>query len=382
MPGEIPPNQSDPNEPDDNKRADAEANNINDHYETLQQGAKQLTEAIIKIEAMENPKAVKDYLDAILDDTEKLVPVAERMFAFEFLAGEQRSKIQGDLFRSGEKMIDNLSNNNQKINQEFKQTSPQATQGIRQMRNAHEQEVGRYLRGQVDARRVTQGQEVAAQTARKGFNAVKMNLAPFSSWARSQQEMVNVFDSQIYQGQAHERALNEASESVNPNYEGEQKELSQLIDEDVKEAASLKLRSTITEAQTLGKSPEDVLLELIKQQESGVILPKINQKVRTFAEQYAQSVKIGRLKVENYIQESEHFLKNFIARGSDGYMTERRVDQATDLYRRQKRTLEEVSENIESAIRQSSKVIIESDQELQRMQHKLLAVKDINSPKV
>ncbi len=374
MSGEIPSHQPNPSEFGPNAMTDAAAMDIKTGQEALHEGARQLAGNVVRLLEIGDPDAVKEYLGDVLADTEKLVPAAERMAAFEFLAGEQRSEIRRGLVASGEQMLDNLGSNSQKTRQELQQTAPQANRGIRTMTEAHEQEVGRYFRGQVDARRAARGHEVAEQTARRGFGVVTKHVETLSGWARAQQQEAHKYDDQVKQGQAHERALNEASEVVKPDYEGEQKNLSRVIDEEVKEAASTKLQSAIAEAQASGKSPEEAVLELMSQ-EPDTASPKVIGELRTFAEQYAQFAKTGSLKVEGMTKESERLLKNFAARGRDGYQYARRVEEAVDLYRQQKRTLEEAAKGADYAIQQSVSVLGTSDQELQHMRQKLTAAK-------
>lgn len=374
MSGEIPSHQPNPHEFGPNAMTDVAAMDIRTGQEALHDGARQLAGNVVRLVETGDPNAVKEYLGDVLADTEKLVPAAERMAAFEFLAGEQRSEIRRGLVASGEQMLDNLGNNSQRTRQELQQTAPQANRGIRMALEAHEQEVGRHFRGQVDTRRAARGHEVAEQTARRGFGFVTKHVETLGGWARAQQQEARKYSDQVQQGQAHERALSEASEVVKPDYEGEQKDLSRVIDEEVKEAAATKLQSAIAEAQASGKSPEDAVLELMTQ-EPDASSTKIIGELRAFAEQYAQFAKTGGLKVEGMTKESENLLKRFAARGRDGYQYVRRVEEAIDLYRQQKRTIEEAAKGADFAVRQSANVLGTTDQELQRMRQKVAAVK-------
>jgi len=375
MSGEIPSHQPNPSELGPNAMTDAAAMDIRTGQEALHEGARQLAGNVVRLVETGDPNAAKEYLGDVLADTEKLVPAAERMAAFEFLAGEQRSEIRRGLVASGEQMVDNLGNNSQKTRQELQQTAPQANRGVRMAIEAHEQEVGRHFRGQVDTRRAARGHEVAEQTARRGFGAVTKHVETLGAWARVQQDEAHKYDGQVKQGQAHERALNEASEVVKPDYEGEQKDLSRIIDDEVKEAAATKLQSAIAEAQAAGQAPEDAVLELMTR-EPDTIDTKVIGELRTFAEQYANFAKTGSLKVEGITKESERLLKNFAARGRDGYQYVRRVEDAMDLYRQQKRTIEEAAKGADFAIRQSANVLGATDQELQRMRQKLASAKE------
>jgi prefoldin subunit 5 len=374
MSGEIPSHQPNSQEMGPNAMSDAAAMDIRTGQEALHDGARLLAGNIVRIAETNESGAVKEYLGDVLADTEKLVPAAERMAAFEFLAGEQRSEIRRGLVTSGEQMLDNLGNNSQKTRQELQQTAPAANRGIRMTVEAHEQEVGRHFRGQVDTHEAARGHEVAEQTARRGFGAVTKHVETVDAWARAQQQEAQKFDGEFKKGQAHERALTEASEVVKPHYEGEQKDLSRVIDEEVKEAAATKLQSAIAEAQAAGKSPEDAILELITQEPESVN-PKVIGELRTFAEQYASFAVTGSRKVDGMTKESEQLMKRFAARGRDGYQYVRRVEEAMDLYRQQKRTLEDAVKGADTAIRQSANAVGTTDQELQRMRQKLAATK-------
>jgi uncharacterized protein YukE len=363
-----------PSELAPNAMTDAAGMDIRTDQEAPHEGARQFAGNVCRLIETGDLHAVKEYLGDILADTEKLVPSTERMAAFEFLAGEQRGKIRHGLVAAGEQMVDSLSSNSKKARKELEQTAPAANRGVRSALDAHEQEVGRHFLGQVDSRRAARGQESAVQIARRGFGAVIKHVETFGGWARVQQEEARKYDEQVKQGQAHERALNEAREVVKPDYEGEQKDLSRVIDEEVKEVAATKLQSAIAEAQAAGQSPEDAVLKLMAR-EPDTIDTKVIGELRTFAEQYAGLAKTGSLKVERITKESERLLINFAGRGRDGYQYVRRVEDAIDLYRQNKRTLEEAAKTADSAIRESANLLGATDQELQRMGQKLALVK-------
>ncbi len=106
MPGEIPSHQPNPQELGPNAMTYAAAMDIRTGQEALHDGARQLAGNVVRLMETGDPKAVKEYLGDVLTDTEKLVPAAERMAAFEFLAGEQRGEIRRGLVASGEQMLD------------------------------------------------------------------------------------------------------------------------------------------------------------------------------------------------------------------------------------------------------------------------------------
>lgn len=359
-----------------NAMTDVAEIDIRTGHEALHDSARQLAGNVVRLVKMGDPTAINEYLGDVLADTEKLVPTAERMAVFEFLAGEQRSEIRRGLLTSGEQMLDNLGNNSQKTRQELQQTAPTANRGLRMTVETHEQEVGRHFRGQIDTRRAARGHEVVEQTARRGFGAVTKHVETMGVWARAQQQEARKYDDKTKQGQTHERALDEASKFVKPDYQGEQKDLSRVIDEKVKEAAATKLQSVIAEAQTAGKSPEDAVLELMSQ-EPDASKSKLIRELRTFAGQYADFAKTGSQKIDGMTKESERLIKTFVARGHDGYQYVRRVEDATDLYRQQRRILENAVKDADSAIRQTANFIGTTDQELQRMRQKVAAAKAV-----
>ena len=374
MSGEIPSHQPNTHELGPDAMTDAAAMDIRTGQETLHEGARQLAGNVVRLVETGDPSAVKEYLRDVLADTEKLVPAAERMAAFEFLAGEQRGEIRRGLVASGEQMLDNLGNNSQRTRQDLQQTAPRANRGIRTALETHEQEVGRYFRGQVDTRRAARGHEVAEQTARRSFGLVTKHVETLSGWAQAQQQEARRYSEQVQQGQAHERALSEASEVVKPDYEGEQKDISRVIDEEVMGVAATKLQSAIAEAQSSGRSPEDAVLELMVQKSDDNSAAVIGE-LRTFAERYAQFAKTSSRKIEGTTKESGDLLKRFAARGRDGYQYVRRAEEAIDMYRQQKRTIEEAANGADLAIRQSNNILGATDQELQRIRQKVAAAK-------
>lgn len=376
MSGEIPSHQPNPSQFDPNAMTGAAAMNVRTGQQALHEGMRQLAGNIVRVAETNDPDAIKDYLGAVLADTEKLVPDTERMAGFEFLATEQRDKIRRGLISSGEQMLGKLGHNSATYGEQLKQTALSANMGVKRIQETHEQAVGRHFRGHVDTRAATRGHETAEQTARKEFGAVVKHVETLSGWARAQQEEASKYGSQAKQGQAHERALNEASKIVKPDYDGEQKDLSRIIDEEVKRAASTKLQSAIAEAQAAGKSPEDAVLELMSR-EPNTDPPKILAELRTFTEQYAQLAKTGSLKVKSMTEEPERLLKNFAARGRDVYGYAHGAEEAVRSYQQQKRTVEQAVGGAGRAIRQSDDVLAASNQELQRMRQKFAAARII-----
>lgn len=374
MPPEFSPSQPNQQAPGLNEMTDAAAMDIRTDQDILHDGAQQLARDVVRLVESGDPLAVKDYLDDVLADTEARVPAAERMAAFEFLAGEQRQEIRRGLVESGEQMLINLGSNNQRAEQELQRTAPQANRGIRAALEAHEQEVGRHFRGQVDSRRAARGHEVAVPVARSGFSAATKHVETLGGWARTQRQEAGSFSDQVHRGQEHERALSAASEAAKPDYEGEPKNLSRVIDEDVKTATANKLQFAIAAAIASGKSPEKAVVELMTQKPD-TYSAKLIGELRTFAEQYAQFARTGSLKAEGAMKESEDIFKRFAARGREGYQYARRAEEAMDVYRQQKRAIEQAAKGADYAVRQSTMVIGTGDQELRRMRQKVAAAK-------
>lgn len=381
MTGEIPSQPANPSEHDHDAIAGAAAADSRKDSELLQEGMRQLAGNIVRIAETDDPAAVKEYLGDILADKEGSVPDIERQSAFEFLAGEQRSEIRRGLVDAGEQMVDNLTKNSQRTRQELQHTAPQANRGARAMLDAHEQEVGRHMRGNVDANKAAHGHEVAEQTARRGFGAVAKHAETLGAWSRAQQDEASKYHQQVQRGQSHERALSEAVDTVKPDYEGEPKDLSRVIDEEVTEAAATKLQAAVAEALATGKSPEDAVFELLSQeQEPNTASLQLIRDLRSFADQYALFARNESLKLDGTTKETGQLLKQYAACGRDGYRYARRAEEAIDLYRQQTRTMENAVKGAAFVVRQSGNMFGQSDQQLQRIQQRIAATKAATSP--
>jgi hypothetical protein len=346
--------------------------------EALQDGIRQLAGNIVRISETGDPTAVKEYLSDVLADTDKQVPASERKAAFEFLAGEQRAEIRQGLVNSGEQMLGNLGNNSKVAQQRLEQTATTANRSLQMGVQSHEQEVGLHFRSftPINTRRVARGHEIAEQTVRRGFNDVTNHAEVLSVWASTQQQETQKFDGDFKKAQAHERALTEASNTVNPEYTGEQKDLSRVIDEKVKAVGATKLQSAVAEALATDQSPEDAVLALMTQN-SDTMTPKIISELRTFAEQYVSLATAGSRKVVDMTKESKQLMVRFTTRGRDGYQDVRNPEDAAGLYRQQKQTLDDAVKRADFAIRQSTTIFGTSDQALQRMRQKLNVAKAV-----
>lgn len=375
MSGKIPQHIPNPQEFGSGAPTEAAAMDTRTANESLHDGLRQLAGNIVKVAETGDPNAVMTYLGDVLADTEQRVPGVERMAAFEFLAHEQRSEIRRDLVVSGREMLDAFGTNSQRAREGLRQTARQAANGARATIEAHEQQVGRYFRSGVDTRRAAQGHDATVQVGQRGFGALATHVRTLGAWTKAQVEVANVYETRVRQGEDHERALHEASEVVKPDYTGEQKDLSVVIRDKVKEAAATKLQSAIAEAQASGKSPEEAVFALISSEQGpDTTKPEFIQELRAFAAEYAQSIQRRDGTVESASKESEGLLRRFAARGREGYQYARRVEDAAELYQQQRRTINQFAENTGTVIQQSASVLDTHNQELQRMRQKVASV--------
>lgn len=344
--------------------------------EMLQNGYEQLALDIVRLVESNNPGMVKDYLGDILTDKNGKSPVSIRMAAFEYLAHEQRGEIRHALISSGSEMLHNLGINNQKAQQQLEESSRKASRSISSILGFHEQEVGRRIRNQLDSRRIAEGHDMASQTASKNFRYFKEHVEKFDQWASAQQQETGRFSERLSKGRAHERALNEASKVVKPDYEGGQKDLSPLIDAPVLEAATTNIQSIIAAAQTSGKSPEKAVIELLSQRQgTDRSTEKLVKELGEFANTYAELAIVGSRKVRSMASDSEDLLKRFVVRGRDGYNCIHRAEEAIELFRMQKKTLVSVAENADLSLRQSEKVFVTGDSELIQMRNMVISAR-------
>lgn len=369
MTKEDTPNQSDPSEDDANGMTGATAMNSRTGQEALQV----LAGDIVKIVETDGPAAVKEYFEDILGDTERSSGVDERLATFNFLAREQRGEIRQAIVESGETMLTNLSNNSAEARRQLRETAPKAQRGIRKTAETHDQEVGRCFRGQIDTRRAVRGQDITVQAARRGFVAIKTHSETFEAWSKAQQKEARMFDDAFKKGQAHDRALTEAGATVQPDYDGEPRDLSGVIDEKVKDEVAGRIQQAIEEARSAGASPEDAVLAIMTRETGGATAQVIGELMK-FAQEYTRFTKTGNNKVRSFTDDTEKLLRRFASNGRDGYQYVRRAEEAVDLFRSQKRKIQEASDVVDSILRQSVKVLDISDGELKRMIQKMSSV--------
>lgn len=369
MTKENSPSQSEATVDDANVMTGATPMNARTDQEVL----RQLAGDIVKVAGTDEPGAVKEYLEEILSDTEGSVGVDERLATFDLLANEQRGEIRRGIVEAGETMLASFSDNSTEARNQLRETAPKAQRGIRNAVETHDQEVGRCFRGQIDTRRAARGQDIAEQAARRGFTAVKKHSETFDAWSKAQQEEAMKFNDEFKKGQAHEQALYAAGTTIQPDYDGEPRDLSGVIDEKVKDEVAGKIQQAIEEAQSAGASPEDAVLAIMTRETGGATAQVIGELMK-FAQEYTRFTKTGNNKVRSFTDDTEKLLRRFASNGRDGYHYVRRAEEAVDLFRSQKRKIQEASDVVDSILRQSVKVLDISDGELKRMIQKMSSV--------
>lgn len=287
--------------------------------ERLRQGVSALTANLEHILESGDVNTVDEYLGELLDDREHAFPVSERLAAFNFLSNEQKKNIRGSLLEVGVATIDNLEQNN---SIRFQNIADIATQvqyaGIRAV-DDHDQIVGNPVqRGYIDSNTLVQGQEaVSGELMSQGMLVERYGEA-LEEWAGAQEFESRGFVDRVNLGASRENSLDEAKKTLEPTYEGEHVNLSELIDNEVKLAAAKKIRVIFEEAKSSGRQPQQALAEVMTDDPD-------NASKQTVATLYGVACQIpvfirGNItRVYSTAESSNIKMRNFMARGQEYY---------------------------------------------------------------
>lgn len=336
------------------------------HGQQLLDGSRQLGMSVTAIMETHGPEAVSEYLDDVLADTEGRVPADERLAAFELLAGAQRSELQKQDMSAGEEMMAAMDSTTQATETELYQSGRLIHRKFNSVEEMHNQTLGTQIRrGNIRPSLLAQSHQETVGAARSGVRAVDEYDESLGRWGRAQYEAAGVFHYKIDQSKLHQEALRQATATLQAGYEGEDKDLSPVIDAEVKKAVADRLQTALTEAKTAGQSPEEAI-EALLDEEPDPVLANTIQKLAAFSEQVANDAKIGAGRVRSEIEDAKAKLSAFARRGEE-YAYAHRLEDAVELYQQQGRRLSGGSAEMIQAVSRGNKTIQRFRQELDDM---------------
>jgi hypothetical protein len=353
-----------------NAMAGETAINSQNDQELQKQGSQLLGESLTKLVESDEPGAVKDYLEVVLTDTEGNVPAAERAVVFGLLAHEQRDGLKMGLLGSGEQMLDSLASNDTRSKDEMRGAAESVSRAVSTTAETHEQAVGRHMRAGGNARAAANGNQEVGAVVQKSIGSLSQFIEKFGNWGSTQSAKLESFDGSIKNANAHERALDEASKVVQPDYEGDAKNISAVIDEKVKTETANKLTALLADARNKGISPETAVFDLLTKEPDTLSGAKINE-LRTFVSQYRELLKTSGGKLGVLKQETEQTLKSFVARGRDGYQPNTPIDAAREVFKFQKQSISRAQDQAAETVRISTDAIANSSKNIGVMQQRL-----------
>ena len=289
-------------------------------------GIKQLAGNLVKIIDAGGEQAVREYLTDVLADKEGKVPKQERQATFDFLAREQQEVIQETLVDAGDRLLTETG---------------QSTSHTQRFFDEKGRTTKRFVAELKPGKRPREHDE-----AIDGSNKILRDLAGYnetnSAWKRKGITATETFAGVLHQGIQHKTAIKEAGKVVDPEYEGEPKDISKVIDEKVMAQVSKKLKDKMEAARLNGEEPEAAVIEIIDKDPSEFSQADLKFLV-DFDGYYHEHVTRYGSQIGNGLSETDHFVRRFKSREDEArYLrSDRDIEES---FHQQRRSLGSVSE--------------------------------------
>jgi hypothetical protein len=307
------------------------------HEDTV---SKELAANLVAVAQEHGSEGVRDYLVDVLADKEGTVPTQERRGAFKLLAGEQRKSLQEDITNIGEDFVATRLSQNNNTEEEIGDNDRINKRTFEELIDEHRLSVGRHLRDGGNTRLASRAHEDLEHDVRKGIRVINEFGEIMNTWSRVSRSKVEDFAGDIDHSLNHDRALSEAEKVTDPNYGGEPRDISLVIDEAVKQKTAIKLNEAVQQAQEKGDDTQEAVIKVLLEDRPDDISTDELKSLRAFAGHYERFAAVESPRIERETEEVGQVLKTFMNRGNEDYAYSRTIEEAQDVYRRQSQALE------------------------------------------
>lgn len=325
----------------------------------IKHGATQLAGNLVKIVEAGGAQAVKDYLTDVLADTEGKVAKPERQATFSLLAREQQEDIQAANANAGELMLADSDHDTSKAQRFLDDRGGPTKRFVSELR---------------PGRRPREHDE-SVDGSNRVLRDISLHSESITEWQHRGKLTAETFIDIYNRGLKHKQALKEAEQTLDPQYDGEPRDLSGVIDEKVKVATAKKIQTAIEEAKTRQDNPESAVMMLISQDPTHFSQADLKFLVE-FAGYYHNHTAQYGVRIRNGFDNAEQLVKRFKGRAQDAHYV-KAEHEAEELHRQQRRTLAGVSQSVEAAIRTSGSSLQDSSAAIRITQQQLARTKSV-----
>jgi hypothetical protein len=206
-----------------------------DNHELMRQGMTTLLENVASLqEGNTDPSAVKAHLRELLvgDDSTEHSPV--RMAAYELMSQEQAAEIDRSNAELSESFLDNTIIQGDHYTEVRQRHLGAIGTTFQAVQNRFHQGIGNPIgKGSYNSGNLTQSVDEISVVAREIPTDGEALLDAVGAWGNSHVDQSTIYRSAMSDSYVHKKALAEGSEVVAQGYEGESRDLSSLISEDV-----------------------------------------------------------------------------------------------------------------------------------------------------
>lgn len=328
--------------------------------EQLNEGFELLGNNLLHVAEVAGPEGVDDYLGDLLADMESKSPL-ERQAAFELLSHKQKEALDKQLMASGGTMVEALTANDEVHAKSLSESRGGLLKGLGRAREAHDRSIiGPSRSGRIDPRGLQQAHGAVADALGsgtiRGLNAHAENV---TSWLNGKKHPAKEFKDKMEDATKHKQALAMAGKVVDPEYDGEPKDISRVVDNDVRASVASTLVTELSAAQNEGRSPAEVLAKMIEATKSNSprsLIATLSEMATTFSAEDSSWVKVR-------VDGARHSISRYIAKGNDEY-TQRGA--TPDIIQGQDRLMGEIAANIDELTRRAAGLYESSHERVRR----------------
>lgn len=317
----------------------------NSQHEALRVGLQELVANVSAQLEAGQPGATQAHLKELLaGTTEEGAEVSpnERLAAFELLSAEQKSKLNRDLLGLGNETLDRVGRANNDAESGLSQLNGSLEHGAAVLVESHSSGMRAVLRPDVYSSGLAeQTTEGVSHEGIRLSGKLQERADVVVTWANSFGLEQEAFGGAVAQNKAHKRALGEASETLSSDYEGEQKDLTLLIDEDVSQAFADKLEQVLS-GDTDSTDLEQELVEVVigqKDSELETRTKEITGLITHFLDAVSLDTASLRQRAKNSVEDVQLELSKFRNRGQNEYHYAKRAEDAQQVFRDQNNVL-------------------------------------------
>ncbi len=309
-------------------------------------------------------EGVKAFLKGALGEE---MSAEDRLGAMEVLSCAQEVALDRELVVHGQTMLDTLEAASRQSSAALTDNADISRRVLNSLRGQFDEQVTRPARSG-EARRVAGALEELLSTSSRDMGRVTNYIDEYGRWSQVGVTATEVFLEQQSTANRHKRALTEGKSTLSKDYEGEPKDLTAIIGDEV----VTNVTARVVEALESGIDPKESLAQLVDQLKASVSVEEKAKLKRLIgaAEAIHGTLSTKRRLFEHDAAEAATSIRRGIARDRDELAYARRSDEVEDIVSRLARSINKAIDAAETVVVSSSAIFNQITESIGRLQRK------------